>query len=130
VTSDLKNVADHIADRVDYVLARKGSALGTLSWFTGLEESRGLACTSVPGTLATGTIPLPNPVGKPITAPTDLVTLTAGEHTGSLSDAIKEVRRMVSGIEESVGLWLREKGLDGQHAGADVLVAATIEFVE
>jgi hypothetical protein len=30
----LRNVADHIHQRVDYVVSRKGTALGTLGWFT------------------------------------------------------------------------------------------------
>lgn len=128
VIRDLRNVADHVAERVDYIVAQNSTALGVLSWFTVLDEQRGLACTIMPGTSATGTAPLPNPVGKVMIPPTDLITLKVGEYTGSLSDAMGEMRRVVSSLEASLGSWLCEHGFEGKQAGADVLVVALMEF--
>ncbi|MDM0045703.1 hypothetical protein QTH91_14530 [Variovorax dokdonensis] len=48
----VRNVSDHLASRVDYVVARRTPALGRLSWFTLSGELTGLSFLLVPGALA------------------------------------------------------------------------------
>jgi hypothetical protein len=65
---DLRNVADHLAQRADYVVARDGSALGVLGWFTATDvvKRQGVVCTIVPGTLLQRSTPVLNPAGRTI----------------------------------------------------------------
>ena len=51
---NLRNVADHLAQRADFVVSRNGAALGELSWLTGAQlqpEVIAWHCTLRPGTL-------------------------------------------------------------------------------
>ena len=54
---DLRNVADHLAQRADFVVSRGGAALGTLSWLTGfkIDPITAWYCTLRPGTVAYAT---------------------------------------------------------------------------
>ena len=130
VIRDLRNVADHVAERADYVIARDGTALGILSWFTLIDETHGVACTILPGTLANRSASFPNPLGKKLTPPTDLITLAAGEYAGSLSDAILDVRQAVTYLESSLESALRERGLDSARGVSDLLLTVQMEFGE
>ena len=49
----LRNVADHLSQRADFVVSKGGAALGTLTWFTGIDLTppRGWMCTLRPGTI-------------------------------------------------------------------------------
>ena len=98
---DLRNVADHMAQRADYVIAHKGTALGVLSWFTilKLEPLEGVICTIVLGTMQPGSAPVVNPAGKQIEIPTGLVHLSAGEFTANLSDTLPEMETRIHELE-------------------------------
>jgi len=119
-----------LAQRVPYVLACNGTALGKLSWFTLLnsEPPRGLSCAIIPGTIASGSVNIANPLNARLRAPTDIVVLSAGEYSASLSLAALEVERVIRNLEESLSRWLRDTGLEGQQAGADILAVVLIEY--
>lgn len=125
---DLRNVGDHLAQRADYVVARNGTALGILSWFTLVDSSKGRACTILPGTLRSGTAPFVNPAGRRIRPPTDLIELSAGEYWASLSLTVTAVRTMVTELERGLDEWLQEEGLTNSHSGSDILVVADLAF--
>ena|SRR3990170_2600930 len=128
---DLRNVADHLAQRVDYVIAKKSAALGILSWFTLLqaETGRGLSCVIVPGTIiAHAQYHVVNPLGHAIEPPTDLVTLSAGEYSACLSEVMREVARVVSKFESGMDHMLESQGVLSQQAGADILVVVEMQF--
>jgi hypothetical protein len=127
---DLRNVADHLAQRADYVVARQGTALGVLSWFTVLdvEKSKGVICTIVPGTMQRRTAPVLNPGGRVMQLPTGLVELSAGEYTANLSEVLPEMETRIRSLEASLqrGLVAQAPGL-GQ-AGADLLLKMYVAF--
>jgi len=129
VIRDLRNVADHVPTRVDYILANNSAALGILGWCTLVNASDIHACTIYPGTLVQSTdVPMVNPCGKAFTPPSDLITLKAGEYSGSLSSTMEDVRQVISALEASFGAWLRDHGLEGQPAGSDMLAIAVIDI--
>jgi len=128
---DLRNVTHHLAQRVDYVIAQNGTALGKLSWITILtiEPIQILSCAIIPGTLANIEAQLVNPAGREsVVGPSDLITLNAGEHTASLSEAMIELRRIVETLEEVLSSWISKSGLENERAGTDTLVVALMEF--
>lgn len=122
---NLRNVADHLAERSDYVVSHNGTALGELSWYTALnpQGTEGLSCIIVPGTNGPGTRQLVNPVGNVSTYPTGLIHLAAGEYRACLSDLLPEIEKRVTFLEGAIEKSLAEQGLTGRQAGADVLIA-------
>ncbi len=122
---DLRNVADHLAQRADYVVARKGTALGELSWYTALNHqgTEGLSCIIVPGTLGPGERQLVNPAGKTSTYPTGMIHLAAGEYRVCLSDLLPEIERRVRFLEGALERSFAEQGLEGRQAGADIFIS-------
>lgn len=122
---NLRNVADHLAERADYVVAHNGTALGELSWYTALnpQGTEGLSCIIVPGTIGPGQRHLVNPAGNASTYPTGMIHLAAGEHRACLSDLLPEIENRVRFLEGAIEKSLAEQGLDGHQAGADVLIA-------
>jgi hypothetical protein len=128
----LRNISDHLAQRADYVIAREGSALGRLSWIAFINENpiTVLSCLLVPGTVANRRfMQLLNPGDNDIlTAPTDRITLDAGEHTACLTDVIRTVEETIRQIESRLEAWLVETGSASYVAGADMLFTATIRL--
>lgn len=49
----LRNIADHLGQRVDYVVSKNGNAFGSLAWitYTDLAARKGRACQLQPGTI-------------------------------------------------------------------------------
>ena len=127
---DLRNVADHLAQRADYVIARNGTALGILSWITPLGDDNKRARSSVilPGTLPEFSQPFVQPVGQKIERPSDQIVLAAGEYSASLSDVIRDSARMVNRLEETLANYLAESGHNTESRGSDVLISVDLEF--
>lgn len=85
---DLRNVADHLAQRADFVLSRNGAALGELTWLTGAQlqpEVIAWHCTLRPGTLQSVPPTQTNPIVGTLDWPTDSIRLSAGGYEGNLS---------------------------------------------
>lgn len=84
----LRNVADHLAQRADFVLSRNGTALGELNWLTGVQlqpEVIAWHCTLHPGTLQSAPSTQTNPIVSTLDWPTDSIRLSAGGYEGNLS---------------------------------------------
>lgn len=85
---NLRNVADHLAQRADFVLSRNGAALGELTWLTGAQlqpEIVAWHCTLRPGTLQSVPPTQTNPIVSALDWPTDSIRLSAGGYEGNLS---------------------------------------------
>ena len=129
----LRNVSDHLAQRVEYVVASGGTALGTLTWLTVIkpEPLTVLSCAIVPGTLTNRHTWLLNPADRQsIRGPSDRISLTAGEYSVDLTDIMVEVRRLIASFEAAVGRWIKENGHEGKQAGGDLLLLAEMAFVD
>ena len=130
---DLRNVADHLAQRVDYVIASGGAALGVLTWctFTDAEGTSGLSCALVPGTMVSTSAKLVNPVdGPPQLKQTGRIHLEAGEFRACLSNILPEIELRISEMETQLETQLSAAGLEGQQAGSDCLIAMRFESSE
>ena len=85
---NLRNVADHLASRADFVLSRSGAALGELTWLTGVQlqpEVIAWHCTLRPGTLQSAPQVQTDPIVSTLDWPTDSIRLSAGGYEGNLS---------------------------------------------
>jgi hypothetical protein len=127
---DLRNVADHIAQRADYIVAKQGTALGVLGWFTVLKDNplEGVVCTIVPGTLQPGSWHVINPAGQKIEFPTGLVHLSAGEFTANLSEQFIQMKGRVEGLEGLLQTQLEIQTPGIGSAGTDVLIKMSVSF--
>lgn len=127
---DFRNVADHIAQRADYIVARKGTALGVLSWFTVIRTQplEGVICTIVPGTAKDGSWDVVNPAGQEIEFPTSLIHLSAGEFTANLSEMISEMKLRVQDTERGLQEALEEQAPNAGTSGADFLFQLLVSF--
>ncbi len=126
---NLRNVADHLSARLDYVVAKNGSALGTLSWLTVVSEHppKVLSCAIIPGTLHQSTPEMHNPSGKSFEIPSGEITLAAGEYSANLSEAVAAVQIRVMALEKSLSQYLKDAGYEGEQAGADLLITILLE---
>ena len=127
---DVRNVTDHLGQRMDYVLSRKSAAMGILSWCTIISPEQGVAviCSIIPGTLGCQSGPIVNPCGKNVELPSGMVSITACEHTADLSEAMTVLRHRVSEIENQIENFVDANNLKGSQAGADLLIQLTISF--
>lgn len=127
---DLRNVADHLAQRADYVVARNGTALGVLSWFTptDIANPKGVICTIVPGTLQKRSTHTVNPAGQKIDLPSGLVQLSAGEHAANISQVLPHMEARIRELEAGVDQSLNNQGYEIEQAGADLLIKMFVEF--
>lgn len=123
----LRNVADHLAERIDYILSKNGTALGVLSWVTVLdtEQFEWASCMIVPG--STHQISRKNlavhPMNKLGDLPTGQVHLAAGGHCACLSDFLPEVEARVRILENELERFITENELHQNLAGSDILIS-------
>lgn len=99
---DLRNVADHLAQRADFVVSRNGAALGELTWLTGFQlqpEVIAWHCTLRPGTLRSVPPMQTDPIVSTLDWPTDSMRLSAGGYEGNLSEVRKHIAVRIKHLE-------------------------------
>lgn len=125
---NLRNVADHLAQRAEYVAASGNPVLGLLSWITfpSEESDDGFSCVLAPGTRAATKWTLVNPAdGEHFSVPrrTGMIHLAAGEHRANLSAILPEMRFRVEQLEHGLAEQIRLLGIEGKQAGGDFFLA-------
>lgn len=116
---DLRNVADHLAQRADYVVAKGGAALGVLSWVTGFKVDPPTLwfCTLRPGTIHKPPEFRQESLTTTVDWPTDRICLVAGEYDGNLSSIRPHIERRVKHLEAQLENAFAKFGvLDGPAA--------------
>lgn len=131
--SDLRNVRninDHLAQRLSKVVSTNSSAMGVLVWFTALsvEPLSGLACAIVPGTLHKAGVQLAPPQGKKFEGPSGLVRLDAGGHSTLLCDAVAAMNARLEWLDLRVQQFKATLPADTQFAPSDMLIKALVQF--
>jgi len=120
---DLRNVADHLSTRADFVISRGGAALGTLSWFTGfkVDPLTGWMCTLRPGTIRQ--VPKQNkePITMTVDWPTDHICLSAGGYVANLSTVLPHIAIRIGSLEASIRNSLEKLGKLNAPAASDLL---------
>lgn len=121
---DLRNIADHLAQRADFVVARNGSALGILTWMTGfkVEPTTIWHCSLRPGTVREK----PELNKEPFTAafnwPTDQITLSAGGYEGNISEFLLHIERRIKHFEKELEREFSLPALASHGAASDVFI--------
>jgi hypothetical protein len=122
--TELRHIVQHLNEKIAG-LAEKGKPVwGSLSWFHLLDSKKGRSCMIVAGRLAAGEHRFVNPLGKPVRAPIDHVTLTSGDITADLSATMVGVVSLTGELETS----LRKSFKDLPTSGADALFFVEVEF--
>lgn len=99
---NLRNVADHLASKADFVISRNGAAWGELTWLTGAQLQPELIawhCTLRSGTLQTNPSTQTDPIISTLDWPTDSIRLSAGEYEGNLSEIRKHIAVRIRHLE-------------------------------
>lgn len=119
---NLRNVADHLAQRADFVLSRGGAALGVLTWMTGhsLDPVGAWFCTLRPGTIREQPKSDWTPIETTIDWPTDRICLVAGGYQGNLSAVRPHIERRVRHFETQIERALSRPELANFPAANDV----------
>lgn len=116
---NLRNVADHLAQRADYVVANGGAALGVLSWVTGFKVDPPTLwyCTLRPGTIRQSPEFRQEPLTTTVDWPTDRICLAAGEYEGNLSSIRPHIERRINHFEAQLASVFAKSGvLEGATA--------------
>jgi hypothetical protein len=129
---NVRNVADHLAQRADYVVAQNGAALGSISWYTASRPDgrEGVICILVPGTYRPGKHMFKTPGGRIAEYPTGRIELTAGEHRACLSDVLPQMEKRVRELEGALEGILKDLRSGGQQAGTDSLIRMRVTAAE
>lgn len=101
---ELRNVADHLSQRADFVVSRNGSALGVLTWITGFEINPTAIwlCTLRPGTIKTVPEFRQESILTTIDWPTDQISLSAGGFEGNLSTVLPHIKLRIKHFESQL----------------------------
>jgi hypothetical protein len=126
----LRNVSDHLAQRVDQVVGSNSTALGVISWFTGtsLESISGFRCALLPGTLQETKVQLSNPSSEELEWPTGAIFMEAGGHRVSLSETIALLCGKVASLEAGLLTGLGSSYSRSEATPAGLLVRGPYEF--
>jgi hypothetical protein len=122
-----RNVADHLATRIAYVLAHKGASLGTLTWIVSTAPGSALMCSLVPGSTRSTRHNMPNPGGQHVEAPVGFIHLAAGEHITNLSSVMVGMSDCVARLTTSVESVVNANGVTERH-GSDLIIRMAITF--
>lgn len=124
---DVRNVADHLAQRVDYVVAKNATALGSIGWFTCADGRTGRLCILGPGSANAGR-PFPVRFPKSFSPPTDSVILRAGEHRCDLSEAYRRMLYLLGGFEELLAGAFEPFSDQPRHVFRDAVMIVEMEL--
>ena len=119
---NLRNVADHLAQRADFVISRDGAALGTLSWLTGFKVDPVAAwyCTLRPGTLRKQPELRKEPFVSALDWPTDRVIIVAGGYEGNLSSVRPHIQVRIKHFECQLKKAFKKLNLHDSPTASDV----------
>lgn len=120
---DLRNVADHLAQRAEFVIARNSAALGTLTWVTAfkVEPVTLWFCTLRPGTIRTAPEFRQEPFLTTLDWPTDRICLSAGGYEGNLSSILPHIKKRIKHFESQLEGDLGKKEANCAHMASDLL---------
>lgn len=121
---ELRNVADHLSQRADFVVSQGGAALGTLTWLTGFEINPPTLwfCTLRPGTIRTTPEFRKEPIKTTIDWPTDQICLLAGGFEGNLSTIRPHIELRVRHFENQLKSAFEKHGVTESPVASDVFL--------
>jgi hypothetical protein len=119
---DLRNVADHLAQRADLVVAKDGAALGTLIWLTAfkIQPMTLWYCTLRPGTIRANPKVTIDRFESTFDFPTDQIRLSAGGYEANLSAIRPHIERRVRHFEGQLEAAIKRVGAENGPVASDV----------
>lgn len=121
----LRNVADHIAQRAEFIVSRgDGAAMGVLTWFTcfQIEPFNAHLCMLRPGTLRAIPELGSGPFSTTFDWPTSRICLTAGGYEANLSEIRSHIARRVTHLEEQLEQEFARLGIVDAPVANDVFI--------
>jgi hypothetical protein len=121
---NIRNVSDHLGQRAEFLVSRKSTALGTLTWFTGssLQPPQGWFCTLKPGTIRVETPQPPKAMTMTVNWPTDTICLSAGGYDVELSSVLPQIALRVGQLESNVTASLKKFGKSKGVVASDMFL--------
>lgn len=120
---DLRNVADHLAQRIEYIVAKKGTALGSIGWFTCIDGKHFQLGILGPGSANDGRL-FPAKMPEHFYPPTDAVVLRAGEYIGEISTAYRNMGHLLGYLEKLLYESFKEVPDDQRMTMRDTVIIA------
>ena len=127
----LRNVADHIAQRAEFIVAKgDGAALGVLTWVTGIRDAPfdAYLCMLRPGTLRA----VPEIGAAPLAAtfnwPTSRICLSAGGYEVNLSEIRPHIGRRVKHLEGQIEQEIVRLNITDAPVANDILIKKPVAF--
>lgn len=130
---NLRNVADHLAQKADLVVSRNGAALGELTWLTGAQlqpEVIAWHCTIRPGTLRSVPPTQTDSIVSTLDWPTDSIRLSAGGYEGNLSAVRKHIAARIRHLEAQLQYVFQQPPQAQSPILNDVFVRRPVKMVD
>jgi len=125
----IRDIADHLPQRIDEVISANGPSLGTLTWFTCPPSAdHAVFCALVPGTAFYDELNLKHATDEVLNAPTGCIRLQIAKKAASLSAVHLRVERVIRSIEKSLEGTLRGFP-ESEKVGGDVVTKTTFKLV-
>ncbi|GJI89800.1 hypothetical protein RugamoR1_29630 [Rugamonas sp. R1(2021)] len=121
----LRNVADHIAQRAEFIVSKgDGAALGVLTWVTcfQIEPFNAHLCMLRPGTLRAVPELGNGPLAATFDWPTSRICLTAGGYEANLSEIRPHIERRVKHLEGQLEQEFTRLGIADAPVANDVFI--------
>jgi hypothetical protein len=119
----VRDIADHLVNRMQKIQSKNGPASGTLTWFTVEEDQNGvLMCALIPGTSFHKSIELHHNYEEFVEPPTGCIRLQIAHEFSSLSDMHSSLRGVMRSIESSLSENDALRAVPDNQKGGDVVV--------
>lgn len=127
---ELRNLTDHLYQRVDQVLSSNMPAVGRLSWVTVFSTTSARVCVLEPGSMRTQkkSLSLPDVGGGSVHLPTGVISLSAATYMTRFDDVLKAVARLLKALEQTVESFAVANDVVGVEVGRDLLLCGDISF--
>lgn len=126
---DLRNLSDHIATRVQFIVAKNGTALGVLSWTyqRGDEPEKLKSCSILPGTMRLKSSAIRFPVAATEGEEIGTIYLEAATYSAELRAIHNDVAKMVGRIETALSSQFEGSEQPHESFGSDILIALDVD---
>jgi hypothetical protein len=128
---DVRNVTDHLGQRVKYIVAKNATAQGMLHWVTWPADAEAwTAYTLRPGRLTNFIAKTDLQLPDDFVGPTAMIRIEAGEYAADLDAAYLEMRRWIRGLEMALAEeFTKSPAKAAPGASGDLLVRLTPRVV-
>lgn len=127
---DIRNIADHLAQRADFVVSKDAAALGTITWLTGFQVKPTLLwfCSIRPGTISAEPQPISRQIDSKIDWPTGRITLSSCGIEANLSEVLQHIKYRATHLEDQLDKVFSQPGFKDASVFSDVFTRQYLEL--